>query len=52
MLNNIYEKQDEVYTITGVPVKVRESLTSLRPAYDIVQDIFNQRVEIIYDQLL
>jgi len=52
ILNNTYEGQDEVYTVIGVPVKVRKLLTLPRLVYDIVQDMFNQRAEITYGQLL
>src|SRR6266540_2981342 len=51
---NLTSIEDEVNLnyIKGTPRKMRKSLLSLRPKYNLVQDMFQQRAEITYGQLL
>ncbi len=53
-LVNLTSIEDEVNLnyIKGTPRKMRESLLSLRPKYNLIQDMFQQRAEITYGQLL
>src|SRR6266542_4432252 len=51
---NLISIEDEANLnyIKGSPRKMRESLLSLRSKYNLIQDIFQQRAEITYSQLL
>src|SRR6266498_356461 len=46
------EEEANLNYIKGTPRKIGESLLSLRPKYNLVQDMFQQRAEITYGQLL
>ena len=46
------ENEANLNYIKGTPRKMGESLVSSRPKYNLIQDIFQQRVEITYGQLL
>src|SRR6266542_3661276 len=51
---NLASLEDEANLnyIKGTPRKMGESLLSLRPKYNLIQDMFQQRAEITYSQLL
>src|SRR6266542_6689732 len=46
------EDEANLNYIKGTPRKMGESLLSLRPKYKLIQDMFQQRAEITYGQLL
>ena len=46
------ENEANLNYIKGTPRKMKKSLLSLKPKYNLIQDMFQQRVEITYDQLL
>ncbi len=48
---NLASIEDEVNLnyIKGTPRKMKESLLSFRPKYNLIQDMFQQRAEITYD---
>src|SRR6266540_833581 len=46
------EDEANLNYIKETPRKMRESLLSSRPKYNLIQDMFQQRAEIIYGQLL
>jgi len=47
---NLVSIEDEANLnyIKGISKKMKESLLNLRPKYNLIQDIFQQRAEIIY----
>ena len=46
------EDEANLNYIKNSPKKMEESLLSLRPKYNLIQDMFQQRAEITYGQLL
>ncbi len=46
------EDKTNINYIKGIPRRMRKSLLSSRPKYNLIQDIFQQRAEITYGQLL
>ena len=46
------EDEANLNYIKGTPRKMEESLLSSRPKYNLIQDMFQQRAEITYGQLL
>jgi len=46
------EDEANLNYIKGTPRKMEESLLSPRPKYNLIQDMFQQRAEITYGQLL
>src|SRR6266540_2488414 len=46
------EDEANINYIKGSPRKMKESLLSFRPKYNLIQDMFQQRAEITYSQLL
>src|SRR6266540_6245496 len=46
------EDEANVNYIKRTPRKMKENLLSSRPKYNLIQDMFQQRAEITYDQLL
>src|SRR6266498_2258560 len=46
------EDEANLNYIKGTSRKMRKSLLSPRPKYNLIQDLFQQRAEITYDQLL
>src|SRR6266542_1865973 len=48
----LIENEANLNYIKGTPRKMGESLLSPKPKYNLIQDIFQQRVEITYGQLL
>ncbi len=46
------EDEANLNYIKGTPRRMGESLLSLRPKYNLIQDMFQQRAEITYGQLL
>src|SRR6266540_3195999 len=48
----LIENEANLNYIKGTPRKMGKSLLSLRPKYNLIQDMFQQRAKITYGQLL